>query len=371
MQLEADANRDTLSGEDYWSPDVFADERRLIFHAGWFYACHADSLPAGHRRVVDVAGESVIVARDIDGSLHAHANVCRHRGSQLCDVAAENEASKGAIRCPYHAWTYGLAGELRATPRVDDEIDRSALGLWPRHVGECNGMLFVSVAAEPGDLDEWVHTHTSWKGVFDELPLAALKVGARTVSHVRANWKILLENYQECLHCAVVHPELVDLVPIYRTGNVVDDARADGAVSLTAGSNSFTLDGTSRLSVLPGISDDLVNVYRGGTVFPTVMLDVTATSASITALFPSGPDSTTVIAEYLFTAEDVAAEGFDPTDVVNFNELVGRQDYVVCERVQRGVASSAFTTGVLTAKDRYVVDFIEHYRNIMRTRGET
>src|SRR6478609_5950063 len=75
----------TLTRDDYCSPDVFAHERERIFHAGWFYACHADALPSGHRRVVDVAGESVIVARDLDSSLHAHANVCRHRGAQLCE----------------------------------------------------------------------------------------------------------------------------------------------------------------------------------------------------------------------------------------------------------------------------------------------
>jgi Rieske 2Fe-2S family protein len=362
-------DRSTLTGEDYWSLDVFAAEQRTIFHAGWIYACHTDSLPAGHRRVVDLAGESVIVARDVDGRLHAHANVCRHRGSQLCDPTAE--AAKGAIRCPYHAWTYGLDGELRATPRVDDAIDRSALGLWPRHVDEWNGMIFVSVAAEPPALNEWLHTHSSWIDQFEALPLGELRVGARTRSVVRANWKIVMENYQECLHCAVVHPELVDLVPIYRTGNVVDPSRQDGAVSLTEGSNSFTLDGTSQLSVLPGIAPELLNAYRGATVFPTVMLDVTATSASITALYPSAPDSTTVIAEYLFAAADVAAAGFDPAAVVDFNELVGRQDYEVCERVQRGVASSAFTTGVLTEKDRLVVDFISHYRTTVQSGGDT
>jgi Rieske 2Fe-2S family protein len=328
MHTDRTFDRTTLDRDDYWSPEVFAAEQRTIFHAGWFYACHTDSLPAGHRRVVDVAGESVIVARDVDGALHAHANVCRHRGAQLCDPDPAGCADKGAIRCPYHAWTYGLDGGLRATPRVDDELDRDALGLWRHHAAEWNGMIFVSVASQPPSLDDWMARHTDWNEVFAELALSELKVGARTVNHVDANWKIVMENYQECLHCAVVHPELVDLIPIYRTGNVVDDSRTDGAVSLTHGSNSFTLDGTS-----------------------------------ITALFPNGPTSTTVIAEYLFAAGDVAAEGFDPTDVVEFNELVGRQDYDVCERVQRGVRSSAFSTGVLTAKDRYVVDFVAHYRD--------
>lgn len=364
-----DVDRSTLDHADYCSPDVFAREQRLIFHAGWFYACHVDSLPAGHRRVVDVAGESVIVARDVDGALHAFANVCRHRGSQLCDPEPDGCATKGAIRCPYHAWTYGLDGSLRATPRVDDELDRSALALWQRHVAEWNGMLFVSVAPRPMPLEQWLHDQSQWVFKFADLPLADLKVGARTRSEVKANWKIIMENYEECLHCAVVHPELVDLIPIYRTGNVLDPDRVDGGVELTDGADSFTRDGTSKLSVLPGITAADVNLYRGAEVFPNVMLDVTGTSASLTALYPTGPDSTTVIAEYLFSAGDVARADFDPSEVVAFNELVGKQDYEVCERVQRGVASPAFTTGVLTSKDNLVMEFVQQYREIMGSTG--
>jgi phenylpropionate dioxygenase-like ring-hydroxylating dioxygenase large terminal subunit len=102
----------TLGRDDYCSPAVFAAERHRLFDRGWFYACHADSLPARHRRVVDVVGESTIVARDANGVLHAHANVCRHRGSRLCEAAEGGAPTAGAIRCPYHSWTYSLDGAL-------------------------------------------------------------------------------------------------------------------------------------------------------------------------------------------------------------------------------------------------------------------
>lgn len=357
---------DTLTSADYCSPAVFATEQERIFHRGWFYACHVDALPAGHRRVVDVAGESVIVARDVDGSLHAHANVCRHRGAQLCDDTADGEPVKGAIRCTYHAWTYGLDGELRATPRVEDEdLDRSRLALWGRHADEWNGMVFVSIAVRPMPLVDWLRTHSEYLFTFENLPIGQLKIGARTRSVVKANWKIILENYEECLHCAIVHPELVDLIPLYRTGAVVDPERSDGAVWLVDGANSFTIDGTSTLSVLPNMSAEEAVQYRGASVFPNVLFDITGTSASLTALYPTGPDETIVIAEYLFAADDVAREGFDPKEIVDFNELVGHQDFEVCERVQRGVSSGAFTSGALTEKDALVADFVDQYRSIL------
>src|SRR5262249_38812064 len=156
---------------------------------------------------------------------------------------------------------------------------------------------------------------------FDGLGLETLVVGARTEATVRANWKIIIENYEECLHCAVVHPELVELMPIYRTGNVIDPDRTDGAVALIPGGDSFTLDGRSALSILPGMTPEDANLYRGCAIFPNVLLDVTGTSVSLTALFPVDPSTTVVVAEYLFAAGDAAAAGFDPSPVVDFNEL--------------------------------------------------
>ena len=357
----------TLTGADYCSPDVFETERQRIFHAGWFYVCHTDALPAGHRRVVDVVGESVIVSCDVDGSLHAHANVCRHRGAQLCDPAPDGCAVKGTIRCPYHAWTYGLDGSLRATPRVDDELDRSQLGLWRHHAATWNGLLFVSLATDPVPLDDWLSNQAPWLETFGDIEIGRLVVGARTESVVRANWKIIIENYEECLHCAVVHPELVQLVPLYRTGAVIDPDREDGAVELLDGGDSFTADGTSTLSVLPGIATEHVSAYRGIAIFPNVLLDVTGTSASLTALFPVDASTTVVVAEYLFHADDAAAPDFDPSPIVDFNELVGGQDLEVCERVQRGVSSRSFRSGRLTAKDSLVAEFVEQYRTTLAT----
>jgi Rieske 2Fe-2S family protein len=354
----------TLGTDDYCSTRVFDVERERIFHRGWFFVAHASTVPEGHRIVVDVAGESVIVSRDLEGDLHAHANVCRHRGSQLCE--GTGNVTRGSIRCPYHYWKYGLDGSLLATPRVYDDFDRRELSLWRHHAAEWNGMMFVSLAAEPTGLEAWLREHTPELFQFTDLPIGEYRVGARTESEVPANWKILLENYQECLHCAVVHPELVEVIPLYRSGAVVDPDRPDGSVELVAGGDSFTGDGRSDLALLPGIAGDRINSYNGAAVFPNLMVDITGTSMSLTALFPSGPDRTVVVAEYLFSADDVARPDFDPSTIVDFNELVGRQDYDVCTGVQRGVASSAFTSGVLTSKDALVADFVRHY---LDTRG--
>jgi Rieske 2Fe-2S family protein len=219
--------------------------------------------------------------------------------------------------------------------------------------------VFVCLASDPEPLAHWLARTTPWALGFERLPVAGYRIGARTETIVHANWKIILENYSECLHCAVVHPELAELIPLYRTGNVVHPDDPTAPVEFADGRVAFTRTGQSTLSVLPGV--DPRGEYDGVCVFPNVFFDLTPTVLALTATFPLAADRSLVVGEYLFAAADLDRPDFDPTPEVEFNELVGAQDYVVCEMVQRGVASKAFTTGGLTRKDAYVIDFIEGY----------
>jgi Rieske 2Fe-2S family protein len=223
-------------------------------------------------------------------------------------------------------------------------------------------MVFVSVAAEPPTLADWIAQCTPGADLFEHLPVASYRIGARTEAVVAANWKIIVENYAECLHCAVVHPELADLIPLYKSGNVVHPDDPTAPVEFADGRTAFTATGRSPLSVLPGL--DGAPVYDGLAIFPNVFFDLTPTVLALTAIFPVSPTRSVVVGEYLFAGDDVERPGFDPTPEVEFNELVGTQDYVVCEMVQRGVASKAFTAGALTRKDEYVRVFTERYLDI-------
>ena len=350
----------TLTSADYCDPTILELERRRIFHAGWMYVCHIDGLPAGTRRVFDIAGRSVIVTRHRDGDVHAFANVCRHRGSELCP--AGYGATTGNIRCGYHAWTYSLDGALVATPRVDDEFDRADYSLWAHHAAVWNGLVFVSVAERPPSLSSWLEQWSPGIDDFAGVPVGDYRIGVRTEAVVAANWKILVENYNECLHCAVVHPELVDVIPLYRSGHVVDPDRDDEIVELKPGARALTADGHSTLSTLPGV--DPAAEYSGLVFFPNLEFDLTPTTVALTALFPVAPDRTIVVAEYLFSPADVERADFDPSPEVDLNELVGAQDFEVCEMVQRGVSSPAFAGGGLTAKDAYVTEFVHRYLDI-------
>jgi len=352
----------TLTGPEYTAPEVFQQERERLFAQQWVYAGRSELVrEPGDRLVIDAAGESVVVVRDRLGRVHAHHNVCRHRGARLCDETGGGHG--GAITCPYHAFSYSLDGALVATPNVGpEELDRTALSLWPVAVAEWEGFVFVSLAPYPPLLGDWLDTHDGLTQRFARFALGELRIGYQTVSEVRANWKILFENYAECLHCPRVHPELVEIIPHYRTGAVIDAERADEGVSLREGANSFTFSGRSSLPARRGMSSTEESSYYGAAVIPTMMIDVTGTSVMVTRLVPRAADHTTVSTEYLFRADAVADPAFDPTEVVTFSELVATQDYAVCERVQRGVGSRAFTHGVFTQKDSLAYHFTQRYR---------
>jgi Rieske 2Fe-2S family protein len=352
----------TLTGHEYVSDEVWHTERERIFHGGWYLAGAGQRLQRGNRTVVDVAGESVLLTRDLDGRLHAFANVCRHRGARLCD--AHDDSGQGSLMCPYHAWTYSLDGRLIATPHLDDhDVDRGTLPLWKYHLREWQGFVFVSLSPDPPPFDEWMTIHAHDLLALDRFRFDQLRVVASSTSEIGANWKIVMENYQECLHCTRVHPELVDLVPVYRTGWVYDHERADGGVTLARG-NSMSATPVDLPPLPTGVETDATS-YFGGTIFPNGFIDVTGPSAVLTTLYPKGPHHTTMVMEFLFHPEAIALAHFDPAPIVEFNELVADQDNAVCERVHQGVASKAFDHGVLSPKDDEVVAFIRHYRRTL------
>lgn len=186
-----------------------------------------------------------------------------------------------------------------------------------------------------------------------------------STSEVAANWKIIVENYQECLHCAGVHPELVRLIPTYRRGSVVDDPNSWG-VPLVPGATSLTRSGSSRLPTLPGLAEEDLHQYYGCHVFPNLFLDFSSDCVTWDILFPRAPDLTATRGGYLFDPATIARADFDPSEVVEFDDLVTQQDVSVCERVQQGVGSRAFARGgVYPFEDRYVHGFVERYREMM------
>jgi len=351
-----------LPGRDYYDSGVFELERRRIFHRKWFCVGREEQAPApGDFFVIDVIDESVLVVRGDDLVLRAFYNVCRHRGSELCEGTGR---FKSVIKCPYHSWCYALDGRLVATPNVgrDEGLDRQSYGLHPVALETWEGFVFVCLAPQPGSLMTSLGEEIDEPLSYGRYRMAELNVGHRIIYDVRANWKILIDNFNECLHCPSVHPELARIVPIYRRGMVIEE-RDDGGtgVRLAEGARTFSFDGTSRLPTFPGLSDEDIGMYFGFTAFPNLLANLLSDTVMTYLLLPAAPDRTQVVSDYLFRPEVIARDDFDPSPVVSFLDLVSRQDWAVCERAQRGVRSRAFDRGVLPWNDRLLHVFAQRY----------
>jgi Rieske 2Fe-2S family protein len=360
--------RPTLTGADYTSQAVYDEERERLFFAGWF--CVGRSAEVGEPRefaVKDVAGESVFVVRNRDGELRAFYNVCAHRGTKLLDDEPGCGSIGKALKCPYHSWSYDLDGRLLATPNVheDELFERADYPLHAVAVDEYAGFLFVSLADEPRPLVEHLRDSNETITDFDRYRMGELRLGRRLTYDVAANWKIVVENYNECLHCPTIHPELVQVIPIYRKGEVWDGETRDGGNLMIEGATSFTATGTSDLPKFPDLRPEDYGMYYGAFQFPNLMVNMHPDSVMTYLVFPKGPARTLVLSEFYFREEALALPGFDPSPTVDLWDTISRQDWAVCERAQLGVSSRSFKSGVFPRKDRLLFDFNQRWRRAL------
>ena len=354
-----------LPGRDYHDDAVWRLERSTVFARSWFCIGRTEDIPMpGDYLARDLAGEGVLAVRGKDGVVRAFYNVCRHRGTVLRDEGTGN--TKGAFVCPYHNWAYDLEGHLVGTPnvRAGDDFDRTAFPLRAVACDTWEGFVFVNLGTEPRPLLDALADEPDGPLEYERYRVGELRVAHRIVYEVKANWKLIHDNYNECLHCPSVHPELSAIVPMFRKGMVFDPERPDLGATLADGVSTFTMTGTSDLATLPGLTDTDCRTYWGYSIFPNVLMNLVSTGAMVYILYPRDATHTTVVSEYLYRPETIAEPGFDCSDMVEFLDLVSIQDWAVCERAQRGVGSKGFVQGVYPPQDALLHRFAERYLTI-------
>ena len=270
--------RPTLSGAEYTSEAVWNEERERIWWGDWVCIGREEELPnPGDYIVRDLTGESIFLTRDEGGALHGFYNVCSHRGTKFLDDEPAAGHVRKAFTCPYHGWVYGLDGSLLGTPNVQ-EYERFERRDYPLHsfpIETFAGFIFVNLTTgTPRPLLEQMSEGAESLSMFDRFKLDELRIGVRIVYEVEANWKIVVENYNECLHCPTVHPELVQVVPLFRFGEVWDEVTRDDGNWMRDGATSFTVAGESELPKLPDLQPEDYSMYYGAYQFPNLMLNL-------------------------------------------------------------------------------------------------
>ncbi len=354
----------TLHRDAYLSDVVWQAERERIWFGSWVMVGREHDVPhTGDRLVTDVAGESIVVVRDVGGDLRGFYNVCRHRGAELVDPSGPVCGSVGAaIRCPYHAWTYGLDGALRRAPFLSAD-HTPTVSLHPVGVDTWGGFLFVHLT--PGDAAPLADQLGDIPARVTRYPLGELRRGHSFSYEVAANWKVIAENYNECYHCGPVHPTLCDLVPAFRKGGA-GLAWPDG-VPHRDGAWTFTTTGTSTRAPFPDLDAAERVRHKGELTYPNLLLSLSAEHVAAFRLRPRGADRTTIECDLLFAPEAIADPGFDPTDASDLWDPVNREDWAICESVQRGMSSRAWSGGWFAPMEDDTADITRWYTKVMRS----
>lgn len=350
----------TLPGRYYTSPDVLAEEQEKIFRRGWISIGRtADFAAPGDYRLVDVGGESLIALRDQQRQLHAFFNICRHRGTRLC-TTLQGRLSE-TIQCPYHAWTYALDGRLIGAPHMN-EVEGFQKGDYPLHaaaLAEWEGFVFVNLAREPRPFAE---AFAPVAERFSRFNLPALVSVRRVVYDVRANWKLIAQNYSECLHCPTIHPELSAKLP-YTSGanDLVTGPFLGGYMQIKPPYESATLTGRACGLLLGPLSpDDRARAFFY-TLFPGMLLSLHPDYAVYYTVWPRATDESRVMCEWMVHPDSPAAPGYNIGDAEEFWDRTNRQDWNVCERSQLGVASTRYEPGLYSPRESMAAAWDREY----------
>jgi Rieske 2Fe-2S family protein len=354
----------TLAAAWYTSPDVFSFERERIFGTHWLCVGRTEQLEQpGDFFLAEPAAESLIITREAGGRLHAFYNVCRHRGTRICERASGH--FQGSIQCPYHAWTYGLDGELKVARNMAEVpgFDRSAYPLREAAVAEWEGFIFVNLAREPQAFGE---AFAPLIGRFSRWEIARLRTARSITYDLACNWKLVFQNYSECYHCPPVHPQLDKLSPSDSGRNDLTEGPFLGGYSeLRHPGTSLTTSGRTTRPPIGGVSgDDLNHVYYY-TLFPSMLLSLHPDYVMVHYAKPLAVDRTEIVCAWLFDPQTMSRSDFDPSDAVDFWDLTNRQDWHVNELTQLGLRSRAYSPGPYSNAEGLLSAFDRHYLRVM------
>jgi glycine betaine catabolism A len=356
----------TPEGRLYWDPSVLHTELERFFYRRWLSVGREEQIPSrGDFFTARVGQESILIVRDGNGQrINGFYNLCRHRGTQV----APEPGGQGAhsFVCPYHSWAYSLDGRLTGAPHTSglEGFDRTEYGLWPVRVETWGGFIWVNLEPEGPSLEEalgpFLHR-------FDRFPFAELRLGGKRTYEVEANWKIVVENFSECYHCAPVHPALNRLTPYLSGSNDAYFHETTGRSFFSGGYMEFAKDYTSmtrtgytRRPLLPGATSEDRKRVAYYTVFPNMFFSVHPDFLMTHRVWPTAPSHVRIDNEFYFAPAAIDASDFDPSDAVDLWDEINQQDWKVCSLAQQGVRSRAWRGGRYSEKERLTADFDQY-----------
>ena len=347
-----------LPAAAYTSEEVLDWERRHLFAGTWTCLGRLEELlPEGVTQRAAAVGDVPVLLVRSGETVRSFANTCRHRGHELLP---EGETSgRSSVLCPYHAWTYRLDGTLQAAPgfREQDGFTPPEHGLVELPVTVWSGWVFGHGRAALGDpaVVPFPDHLGDLASLLDPYDVASLALADRHTYEVAANWKVVAENYHECYHCPLIHPELCQVSPPTSGDNYdLPGAWVGGSMVLRDGMTTMSLTGESGGHPIPGVPPDQVEYLH---LLPNLLVSAHPDYVMTHRLVPLAPGRTWIECSwYLRRGEDGSVP--DPTYAVEFWDLTNKQDWSACESVQRGLASPHFAPGPFAPNEDAVAGFV-------------
>jgi Rieske 2Fe-2S family protein len=360
-----DVGTKTLPARYYVDPAQFRRELERIHFDMWLYAGRSERIAKpGDYFLVEIGDASVVVVRGDDGAINAFHNVCRHRGTRLCGGA--EGTIPGRIRCPYHAWTYSLDGTLAHAPHME-KVAGFALADHPLvrvHVASWAGHVFINLAAQPMPFAEHLGgidtRFANWK-------MERMRSVERRSYTLHANWKLVIQNYHECLHCPLAHPQLHRQSHYMSGDNEPAQPTWLGArMDLREGIPTLSTSDAPPRAPLPGLDQlERRSIYYYA-ILPNMLLNLHPDYVVAMRMSPRAVDRTDIVCEWLFDPDTVAAPGFDAQDAIDFWHTTNQQDWELSDLAQAGISSRGYQPGpysnredLLMAFDRWVLERTE------------
>lgn len=337
----------TLPGKYYHSERIFQQELEKIFYQRWQLACREEQIPEpGDFLVVPIGDESIIVTRTETGDIRAHFNVCRHRGTRIC-VEENGHFQNGIIQCPYHAWQYNLDGELKGAPFMKDVpgFKKADHSLFAVSVNDWGGFVFINLSEDPAPFEDEMGALI---GRFEEWRLPELRIAHHLPYRLKCNWKLILQNYQECYHCPGVHPLLSDWTPFQNAvHDCMEGAVIGGYMTLTKEGGSMTMDGEAAGPPVCDVSGDDLQRVHYYSVYPNLLLSPHPDFVLYHLIRSVNVGEITNDCYFLLHPDVMndseKMERFQ--SAIEFWDMTNKQDWAVCEQMQLGTSSRRFTTG--------------------------
>jgi len=331
-----------LPADFFCDPSMAARDRAAVFARSWQLVGHASRIPAsGDHLVTDIAGLPVIVLRDEAGDIRAFHNVCRHRAGPL---ATADGCGAKRLRCRYHGWTYGLDGVLRSAPEMaaTEDFDASQVRLPALSVQVWQGLIFVA-EAEPPAFADFIAGIDARLGdrSFDDY-----RFHRRVSYELACNWKVYIDNYLEGYHVPHIHPGLNRLLD-YRS-----------YVTEVHGWYSLQYSPLESAADLYGSGEALYWM-----LYPNTMLNSLPGRLQTNRVLPVGVDRCRVEFDYYYPAADDADSAARREADEQFSDEVQDEDRLICEQVQRGLASGSYVPGRLNPLRESAV---HHFQELLR-----